>query len=75
MKNLLLALGFSPKENAEDIYSKKYPLHYNYTIEVDLKKESFYFGGKIKVYDKDIQNITKPEDWVVFECVNRLLEK
>lgn len=75
MKKLLLALGFIPKENTSNIFIKKFPLHNNYALEVDFEKEVFHFGGAIKIYDKDIQNITKPEDWVVFECVNRLLEK
>lgn len=46
-----------------------------YAIEVDFEKQTFHFGGKIKVQGKDNQNITKPEDWVVLECVNRLLER
>jgi len=66
-------MGFTPKENASGIFIKKYPD--GYAIEVDFEKQTFYFGGKIKVQGKDIQNITKPEDWVVLECVNRLLER
>jgi len=72
-KKLIQAIGFQPKENTSGIFIKKYAD--NYAIEVDFEKQTFYFGGKIKVYDKDIQNITKLEDWVVLECVNRLLEK
>jgi len=66
-------LGFEPKENASDIYIKKYTD--NYAIEIDFAKNTLYFGGKIQIGDKTTQNITKPEDWVVLECVNRLLEK
>jgi type I restriction enzyme M protein len=73
VKDNLQILGFQPKENAKDIFIKKY--QDDYIIEIDIDKKTFYFGGKIKVYDKDFQNITKPEDWVVLECVNRLLEK
>lgn len=73
MKNLLKHLGFTPKENTTDIYEKKYAS--NYALEVDFDKNIIYFGGKIKIQGKDFQNITKPEDWVVLECVNRLLEK
>ncbi|MCB9034352.1 MAG: restriction endonuclease subunit S [Chitinophagales bacterium] len=71
--NFVKALNFLPKENASDIFIKKYAD--NYAIEVDVKNSIFNFGGKVKVGDKAIQNITKPEDWVVFECVDRLLEK
>jgi type I restriction enzyme M protein len=73
MKNLAQVIGFQPKENAKDIYIKKYSS--GYSIEIDFDKKTFHFGGKIKIQGKDFQNITKPEDWVVLECVNRLLEK
>ncbi|CAC9973799.1 type I restriction enzyme HsdR N-terminal domain-containing protein [Flavobacterium panici] len=73
MKNLAEVIGFQPKENATDIFIKKY--QDGYIIEIDFDRQTFYFGGKIKVHGKDSQNITKPEDWVVLECVNRLLEK
>jgi len=73
-KKLIKALGFVPKNNASGIFQKKYR---KYTIEVDFEKNQFNFGGKINFGDsnKTIQNIVKPEDWVVFECVDRLLEK
>lgn len=73
IKKTIIAIGFSAKENASDIYIKKYPN--KYAIEVNLKTETFHFGGKIKIQGKDTQNISKPEDLVVLECVNRLLEK
>jgi len=73
-KKLIKALGFIPKNNATGIFKKKYT---KYSIEVDFKKAQFNFGGKIHFGDskKNIQNIVKPEDWVVLECVDRLLEK
>jgi len=71
-KKLIQQLGFTPKENTIDIYSKEYTD--GYFLEIDFDKQIFYFGGKIKIQGKDSQNITKPEDWVVLECVNRLLE-
>ncbi len=72
-KKLISILGFLTKENASDIYSKKYSD--GTILEVDFEKKTFNFGGKIKIQGKDLQNITKPEDWVVLECVDRLLEK
>ncbi len=73
-KKLIQTLGFTPKENTSGIFQKKYG---KYAIEVDFDKNQFHFGGKINFGDtkKTIQNIVKPEDWVVFECVDRLLEK
>ena len=72
-KTLIQKLGFIPKESSSGIFIKKYAG--GYAIEIGFEKETFHFGGKIKVQGKDSQNITKPEDWVVLECVNRLLEK
>ncbi len=72
-KSLVKNLGFYPKENVSNIFRKVFAE--NYIIEIDFEKQTFFYGGKIKVYEKDFQNITKPEDWVVLECVNRLLEK
>ncbi len=70
---LIKILNFFPKENVSDIFIKKY--QNDYSIEIDLKNLTFHFGGKIKVQGKASQKITKPEDWVVLECVNRLLER
>ncbi|GGI26668.1 restriction endonuclease subunit S [Pedobacter mendelii] len=72
-KDFALKLGFIPKENVSGIFIKKYSE--DQSIEIDFEKNTFHFGGKIKIGEKDSQNITKPEDWVVLECVNRLLQK
>lgn len=72
-KEFLSHLWFSLKDNSKWIYFKKY--HDNSIIEVDFENQTIHFGWKIKIYDKEFQKITKPEDLVVFECVNRLLEK
>ena len=71
-KKLIEKIGFLPKEQTSGIFIKKYTD--GYSVEVDFEKQTFHFGGKIKVQGKDSQNITKSEDWVVLECVNRLLE-
>ena len=73
MKKLAQVLGFQAKENVSGIFIKKYAD--GYFIEIDFEKQTFFFGGKIKVGGKETQNITKPEDWVVLECVDKLLSK
>ncbi len=73
IKKLLKAISFIPKENASDIYIKKY--QDDYSIEVDFKSLIIDFGSKIKSDSKTTQNFSQPENWVVLECVNRLLEK
>lgn len=73
INKLILTLGFTPKNDSVGIYIKRYAD--GYIIEVNPNERIIYFGGEIKVQSKEIQNITKPEDLVVLECVNRLLEK
>jgi len=74
-KNLLIALGFNPKDNAVGIFSKKYQQTDNYCLEVDFEKSQINYGNKIIVENKTTQNFSQPENFVVLECVNRLLEK
>ena len=73
MKNLLQAIGFQPKENAKDIYIKKYKD--GYVIEIDFHNEIINYGNKIICESKTTQNFSQSENFVVLECVNRLLEK
>lgn len=74
IKKLLLALGFKPKNGAVDVYAKAYQQHNGYAIEVDFSKKSINYG-KITADCKTTQNFSQDENWVVLECVNRLLEK
>ena len=73
-KQLLQTIGFLPKEGEIGIFHKNYS---SYSIQVNLENNNINYGGKIVFNNtkNTIQNITKPEDWVVLECVNRLLEK
>jgi type I restriction enzyme M protein len=73
IKSFISCLGFLPKENATDIFNKKYTG--GYFIEIDFKKENINYGKKIKSENKTTQNFSQEENWVVLECVNRLLEK
>ena len=72
---LIQALGFTPKENSSGVFQKKYALCDNYAIEVDFGNQSFLFGDKIKAESKTTQNFSQAENWVVLECLDRLLEK
>jgi type I restriction enzyme M protein len=74
-KKLIQILGFKPKENTSGIFHKTYSKCDNYEIEIDFEKENFNFGDKIKAESKTTQNFSQVENWVVLECVNRLLEK
>lgn len=71
-KHLISVLGFKPKENTSGVFQKKYV---NYIIEIDFEKRHFNFGEKIQAESKTTQNFSQSENWVVLECVDRLLEK
>jgi len=74
-KDLFIALSFSPKENAAEVLVKKYPQVDGYCIEITLEKQTINYGDKIVSDNKTTQNFSLPENFVVLECVNRLLEK
>lgn len=73
--NLIRAMSFLPKENASRVYQKRYPIAGGYAIEIDCAKREIHYGDKITIDNKGAQNFLKAENWVVLECVNRLLEK
>ena len=74
-KKLIQALGFVPKENTAGIFQKNYSNCDNYGIEIDFENELFNFGDKINAESKTTQNFSQAENWVILECVDRLLEK
>ncbi|MGD9971075.1 MAG: restriction endonuclease subunit S [Sulfuricurvum sp.] len=72
-KNLIVSLGFTAKENTNGLLHKKYAD--NYAIEVDFINEKINYGDLIRCDSKTTQNFSQQENWVVLECVDRLLEK
>ncbi|MGI9297296.1 MAG: N-6 DNA methylase [Gammaproteobacteria bacterium] len=65
------ALGFKPK--ADGGYAKTYAD--NYEIVVDVAGRKIRYGDEINRGDETTSNFSQPENFVVLECVNRLLEK
>jgi type I restriction enzyme M protein len=74
-KDLLKTLGFLPKENAKGVFQKRYAAYWDYAIEVSFIKEELNYGALIRQDSKTTQNFAQMENWVVLECVDRLLEK
>ncbi len=72
-QKLIQNIGFQPKENTSDIFIKKYTD--DYVIQIDFQKEIINYGDKIICESKTTQNFSQSENFVVLECVNRLLEK
>lgn len=68
-KNLLSHLEFQENKN---IFSKKINGH---ELKVDFSEEKIIYPNELRVNENQTTNLEKPENYVVFECVNRLLEK
>lgn len=76
IKKLLLILGY--KEIHSGIFNKRYKN--NYSININFEKEKIFyidnnFNKNIKLGDETTSNFENSENFVVLECVDRLLEK
>mgnify|MGYP000554701116 FL=1 len=72
IKKHIIALGFVPKDGTNGIYHK---IYVDYAIEIDIEKQSINYGGGITADSKTTQNFSDAENFVVLECVDRLLTK
>ncbi|GHV75199.1 restriction endonuclease [Spirochaetia bacterium] len=72
-KDLIKKLHFLLKEKAIDVYYKTYTN--GYMLEVDFENKTINYGKDIKSDSKTTQNFSQPENFVVLECVDRLLTK
>lgn len=68
----IMFLGFK-KESSKNVYSKTY--HDNTKISIDFDKEEILYPKCLIVNDKTSSNFSHSENFVVLECINRLLEK
>ncbi len=75
IKELLKAMNYIPKNGVNNVYIKEYPSHNNYSIEVDFNIQRINYGDNIILGNTTTSNFSKPENFVVLECINRLLEK
>lgn len=75
IKVLLKAVGFSLEEGKVATLIKNYPQHNNYNIRVYLDKVEIDYGEGITLGDRTTCNFKSSENFVVLECVDRLLEK
>lgn len=82
IKSLITALKFAPENGKNAIYVKRYPNHNNYAIYIDFNKNKIEYAcqsveadKRIRVGDLTTSNFDKAENFVVLECVDRLLTK
>lgn len=69
LKEVLESLGF---EDKNEIYSKTIN---KYTLKVNFKDKILHYPKEVIIHDATTSNFSHPENFVVFECVHRLLEK
>ena len=82
IKKLLSCLNFCPENGKDGVYIKKYSSHSDYIIRVDFNTQQIIYRSEsiqeemgIKIGDATTSNFDHSENFVVLECVNRLLEK
>lgn len=73
LKEVLEILGFEKLDSKKaNIYTKTINSH---TMQVDFKNQKLIYPQGIKLHDATTSNFSHPENFVVFECVHRLLQK
>ncbi len=75
IKKYITTLGFAPKDGTSGVYHKIYVTHDNYTINIDFEKQHINYGDRIIAENKTTQNFSRPENFVVLDCVDRLLQQ
>ena len=74
LKNLLNKIGF--EETSNGVFIKRYP-HFEFSeLKVDFNEQKITYPELIKVYDTTSSgNFSHSENFVVLECITRLMDK
>ena len=75
IKKLIEIIGFKAQEDNNKIYYKNYPKHNDYVLKIDFSSEKIDYGTKIRLGDLTTSNFENSENFVVLECVDRVLGK
>lgn len=82
IKKLIKTMGFKPENGTNEIYFKKYSNHDSYIIRINFNTQKIEYRSSnledvngIRWGDYTTSNFEKSENFVVLECVDRLLEK
>ena len=78
VRNLIKHMGFLLLNGSEEIWQKKYNEEYSININFDeeiIDYENNNNKPQICVFSKNTSNFSQQENFVVLECINRLLEK
>lgn len=81
IKSLIKLMGYLPEDGVDNIFYKKYSQHNNYIVRVNFNTQKIEYREKAIKAEDGIQwgdlttsNFENSENFVVLECVNRLLE-
>lgn len=72
IKKILLKLKYYPKDGFKDIFEKNYK---GYIISIDFEEQKINYGNSISIGDLTTSNFENSENFVVLECIDRILEK
>ncbi|MDR2046337.1 MAG: N-6 DNA methylase [Clostridiales bacterium] len=82
VKKLIVELGFAPQDGTSGVFVKRYAAYNNYPLFVDFNEQKIEYAHQSVQQDKRIRlgdlttsNFENPENFVVLECVDRLLTK
>lgn len=82
IKELIEKIGFFPEDGTNNIFIKEYVNHNNYVIKINFNTQKIEYRNcsiaeldGIRWGDLTTSNFENSENFVVLECVNRLLEK
>ena len=73
-KDVLITLGFQD-ENKLGIFRKTFEDMFDTALIADFNEQKLTYPEKLICHDKTTCNFAHPENFVVFECVARLLKK
>lgn len=68
-------MDFVPEDGSVFTWVKTYPDHNNYSLKINFDEQKIDYGNIIGLEDSTTCNFKAQENFVVLECVNRLLEK
>ncbi|WP_243343731.1 N-6 DNA methylase [Anaerococcus sp. AGMB09787] len=76
LKDVLKLIGYEEHKNQEKYLTKKYP-EFDCSISVDFENEKINYPEDkgLMVYKRTTCNFSDPENFVVLECVTRLMDK
>ena len=75
VRPIIKSLGFHPEDGSPSAWMKSYANHNNYKIKIDFSAQQIDYGNDITLGDITTWNFKAEENFVVLECVDRLLEK